>query len=1498
MATTSNGSAARQEADRNARTGPTPECPQTPGWPTPTGAFAGTADLSTSSNAHWSAQTHGRPVLATQAMGNPQEVASDPAPQESATSREDCYGNFVERALELSTLERISLPHSNIDPVLARFPPLAASRGLTVNKPGTPQVSCGRSALLLAQAFAQTLEKPTRRVNRADPHRELLPNIGDDLDVRTALQVVKRYAPKVPVAYYHGGTWPRCHFGKLYGKWEDNMYAVVYIGPEHISRGHWAFFRIFPSEALPWDIPEVERIYMRLPTIYFGSLPLIRSDDTPLWWKSYNLVDSIPELRLAMEEGWACICCFTVLCKHELAFMRAYPDCRRVSTFHQPLLIDGLPVGSIEQVFTHDVPERWWTPHEHNIAAGRAVDVPQGWAAPPLAYARKTGPCLPGQIHMSGRGRDYTLVPGPRNSLGVRNLRTGTHTVYEAHRNVRGFDRRMEAIVAPYLPSWFRDRLRLGLSLWERLWPCYHWVTELPIHGRTEYLRVGQFGLRSETYVNRTAWRYASDVAFVWLQNMAAAYLFRRTIPPLLRGLEALAGAGVRAAVHVLLAMAVTFHVSRLVPPPTPVTYFSWLPARWRPQASIWDQLPTLHTLLPSLSTPNLSQAGERSMAAVISAGQHIRRRLLENESWTGWLSRVGLIRPDSMLDISQYYIRALSQLKQVPTLETSTVDVTIVPFARLLAPVVRAEFAIRFGLATVCKTVEVLPAAAALAASAYTVWRTLKFLRYAREKMFVVPAFAEITWDHYADLTSSGHLAIPDIDSLLGRLRHKQEIDRATAATAVAVHLRRTEAFAIPVAQQTLDAWIERLQRSTGATTLPLPLPTNDHCWQCYARRPTKRHLCKSCRLNQRSWSPLPPLKVRTHRYTVEYTGFRPMGSLKVPHPQPRLKEEHYVIDEFTGDLLDPECACLHPPAAVPAISWRVRGENRITSASTSDPAYIDFWEEFQYMERATSVRGWAAGPIFQGFEPMCFPRGDATAAAAFLIRNLADRPHWCDHPNRAARTFWDIAFDLLAIHDYLAFIDLETPQLVYGVIPLRRETDAVWLDHFTDTKKRQEAVDALEAISNGAWVQYANWGKIKAVRFKGFTKSEKTVGDLFDEDFGYWSEKRPLKPRFICVPDTIVLTAMGPYTHRQMKWLTEAFPATSSLFYAGCATPCELRSWLNRSLERFPNPICVIDDISAMDANHNPDTHRFHDRVRRLQFPDLPADVAELFKACQYVDVRIGQFRGEVSHINPSGVSDTTYKNTLLAILIRWIALAHAHVDLFEFSELDRSRSMRWRPEYEGGIGLRVIRYYRSKFRMAATGDDGLTYMAADSHLGGVGSPEWVKRYVEVWNAAGFDIKVDVEYNFRLATFIANRPVWSDAGMYEWAPEPARRLKTMFWQFENDMHPIAWARGVAQQVVLMARHCPVLADICRWYLRRTSGPTVAEPKAFHQYNPMWANVALGQADERTINEFCSDYGIDRAEYDFFLRALDQIENPLVSISCHVFERILAMES
>lgn len=441
----------------------------------------------------------------------------------------------------------------------------------------------------------------------------------------------------------------------------------------------------------------------------------------------------------------------------------------------------------------------------------------------------------------------------------------------------------------------------------------------------------------------------------------------------------------------------------------------------------------------------------------------------------------------------------------------------------------------------------------------------------------------------------STGGLSIklPGETEVMSRLALRKEVTEADCADIVRRMANRSSwQITRTIGKHEWNAWLERTVTIPAATP-NIPQPVG--CVTCHQVHGKRKHgECKSCR-KVRQTRPPPEISYGWDSGVIR-VGRIGIWSTPAEMPAPDLKPDALVVSRF--------------------------GKRQTFKSYKTIRALA---KRYGY---DLSCRGWNSGPMFLSQRPRCFPRGTGTALLAFVQRLGCARKYDYDLPAPHA----DYALQQTIFHLMHKLGDKFTE-------PIEYETRECFLSHFTGVK----LIKMLEAE------QQVNQGNVKtynehAMSMAGFSKSEKSYQVVYD----YWSrsEEKLMRPRFICCPDPTVLFLMGPYTHAQTKWLSKKFRYTDHLFYAGCATPEELNHWLNWTIAENNEPVTYCDDISSMDANHNKRTFEWHTAQRKKQFRDPRIEV--FFISEHTIRVRVGDHTCEVSYVNPSGVSDTSYKNS----------------------------------------------------------------------------------------------------------------------------------------------------------------------------------------------------------------------------------------------------------
>jgi hypothetical protein len=665
--------------------------------------------------------------------------------------------------------------------------------------------------------------------------------------------------------------------------------------------------------------------------------------------------------------------------------------------------------------------------------------------------------------------------------------------------------------------------------------------------------------------------------------------------------------------------------------------------------------------------------------------------------------------------------------------------------------------------------------------------------------------------------------LKLPSIQEAMGKLALKDAHDITPAYVRDQLRLLSAKnKWEVEFDADVVSDWIAQVSRTATTQGFAMATPANNVCWTCLRQVQTRWHICRNCRSAMRH---NPPYSLPEF---ISHVGFVPLWSKHFEPPVFTLKPD--VVITFNRTVIEADFA----------------------------PHYV--LARAAVREALLTQRGQLCGPMFMGLIPTTFPLCAEMSLLAFCIRLGVARLF------EAKEYVYDAAY-----HFACLFI----------VKVLEPETVEYFLSHHTGPKLIK-MLTAQSDLNNGETLQIRHPRRPGlSADFSGFVKSEKSHScEYVDSNLVL---KPTEKPRLIVAPDAKHLFKLGPYTHVQTKWLAAHFNWERALFYAGCSTPGILNKWINRSLSKIPHAISWGGDISAIDSNYGKQTFAFIRKVRKLQFPFLPAEIEDLFDAEEQLRVRFGRspYRAYVSDVHSSGVSDTSYKNSLISLFLSLVAFLHGAFDYLNNPSC---------------VTDEMVHLLLEQVDFAISGDDSLVRSPRRVFGVDVTSELFRARYCFAWAEAGFSVKLQMynEADWRLATFLGARPVW-DSTQYSWAPEPARRLRSMYWQLDCSIHPISWARGVSQQTIRASSHAPVIADIAQWYLDITSGATAGF--AYNPYNPMSQETSIGGITQRAIDEFLQDYHVTVEEYNDFRLALSTVRDPLANFSMSIFHRILQME-
>jgi hypothetical protein len=502
---------------------------------------------------------------------------------------------------------------------------------------------------------------------------------------------------------------------------------------------------------------------------------------------------------------------------------------------------------------------------------------------------------------------------------------------------------------------------------------------------------------------------------------------------------------------------------------------------------------------------------------------------------------------------------------------------------------------------------------------------------------------------------------------------------------------------------------------------------------------------------------------------------------------------------------------------------------------------------------------RGRLCGPCFMGFEPTCYERGDFMAAMAAGARLLVLPPcHWFLDEEKG------VIYDF--VEEFKILTKLARALFPSLYMPLEKWSRQAVLDHQRVAAKRLALERSYAEIDDG-WLLKPQ----DLMRVKPFVKAEKDIRKEFMKGTEILVDKAKGVPRCINPVHPHVLAHCAPYTYPMTKRLNTLFNSQEHIFYAAGATPDQINDFLNAAIET--NRFVLEDDVSMADGSHSKGSFSFQHNILDEQWPNLESYIRDVFSEMVNGRLSVGRFRAFIQFVNLSEVPLTSWSNTVTFAFVRLVAFAL----VFCFAERLEDLTVKHLQDL-----LHLI-------YMAIAGDDGKTFLPPSINGVSIFDAGFLERYSNAWALFGFSVPSDKircfdDSNWRLSTFLAMRPVWSGA-RYEYGVEIARRLKPMFWQIDNNMHPIAWARGICISLLTCSRHVPVVRLVCDWYLKNTSGAAI-DAEFTNPYSTFYGYKVQGDLTERAIDEFCQDYGVPKSVYQDFASLLDRTHDVLVNIT------------
>lgn len=387
----------------------------------------------------------------------------------------------------------------------------------------------------------------------------------------------------------------------------------------------------------------------------------------------------------------------------------------------------------------------------------------------------------------------------------------------------------------------------------------------------------------------------------------------------------------------------------------------------------------------------------------------------------------------------------------------------------------------------------------------------------------------------------------------------------------------------------------------------------------------------------------------------------------------------------------------------------------------------------------------------------------------------------------------------------------------------PLQRMRLWEWFKSYTNSRRRHALIRAhAERLKRGS--NHKDYDKISA-----FVKTEKLP---------WFGVPKDMEPPTTFVEDAVYIARLVQAPHdethldagRYMKPLTkrlkEVWNSDFWIFYAS-VNPEILDKWLEKisTCRSF-----FFADYSAFDATHSIESWALVEGLYEQVFPR--ADHPDLWRAIDVWRKPKGKCRLRKDGVtisydapvcNASGRDDTALVNALLNGLCLASAFA-AELSGVELEQLEPHH-------YEKASRM---------CKISVVGDDSV--VGCNFDIGKIDVVRHLKRF-------GLIVKSETAQDIANVTYLGSMP-YRVGNSWRWGPTLGRRLYKAFWKESSDGHPIAWLRGVAQQLALN-QHVPVLRELSEKILDLTKGPTT---KVQVDENRLW--TVRTSATERWSDE------------------------------------------
>lgn len=322
----------------------------------------------------------------------------------------------------------------------------------------------------------------------------------------------------------------------------------------------------------------------------------------------------------------------------------------------------------------------------------------------------------------------------------------------------------------------------------------------------------------------------------------------------------------------------------------------------------------------------------------------------------------------------------------------------------------------------------------------------------------------------------------------------------------------------------------------------------------------------------------------------------------------------------------------------------------------------------------------------------------------------------------------------------------------------------------------------------------------------------------------------------RLIQAPHDETHLVAGPYLKPLTQALKEHWNYKNWLFYASAA-PEKLDAWLreNQHATSF-----FWSDYSSFDATWTDYAWDMVEGFYTKVFGGIPAELRQVLDIWRRPQGKVRCRKEEASiwyqadACNASGRDDTALANALLNGIALAMSIAAA-LGRCEVHEVTREH----------------LHYASQLVRIGIVGDDSLVFCSFDVK-------PLTPMIVKGLESFGLSVKAQCSRDLWDVTFLGCMPYRAGGDLW-WGPTIGRRLYKAFWQVDHTSHPVAWTKGVAEQMALYA--CvPVMSELAQRVVRLL--PKSSSISAFDEEKPYASRAAAtARWDAETVEWMCRRY-------------------------------------